>query len=106
HRAEALADEGGGLVVAEQDDDGAGGGAAFGEGQRRGQRVVERLAELVAHPVAVAPDDVRRVAGGGEGVEDPAVAERVPREERRDRRPGRVRGDEGNLGEDGGAGVG
>ena len=88
-------DEGGRLMVAEDDRQRRAPAAALrtarGESAHDAERVFEREAILLAHPVAVAPDHVRRVAGGGEGIEDAAVAERVPGQERRDRRPGRVR---------------
>ena len=50
-------------------------GAALGEAPTTRQRVVERAAVLLAHPVVVAPDHLGRVAGG----------------RRRGRRPGRRR---------------
>jgi hypothetical protein len=53
-------------------------GVACGIVEDRPERIVHREPVLVAHPVAVAPDDLGRVAGGGDLVEDRAVAERVP----------------------------
>ena len=68
-------------MVAEDDEEGRAGGAAGGELAHGAEHVVEREAVLGAHPVVVAPDDLGRVAGGGVGVEDPAVAEGVPGED-------------------------
>jgi hypothetical protein len=88
------------LVVAEDEHQGRLPGVACGIVKHGAQRIVDREAVLLAHPVAVAPDDLGRVAGSGHLVEDGPVAESVPVEQLRHRHPGRVRRHERHLREE------
>ena len=65
--------------------------------QHRLQRIVDRVPILGPHPVAVAPDDVRRIARLRHRVEFGAVAQILPGQHFGDRGPRRVGRDQGDL---------